>query len=150
MAHEYAVPVYNEENLRENFTSVEFTTSARFFFEVLMLTLRRETISYGIRKKKEEQREEKELEFRIHMLERNLTDTIDDDIIEQLETKRKQLEKLREKRLKGNIVRPRAIWREYSEKPSKYVLSLEKRRYESKRIPCIKTKRESKETRKIL
>ena len=51
--------------------------------------------------------------------------------------KKKNFEQLREKRLRGSLVRSRAIWRENSEKPSKYFLTLE-RRYLSKRISSIK------------
>ena len=139
VALEYAVPVYNEHYVRDHFTSIEPMISSRFFFEVLMLTIRRETISFGIRQKKEDQKEVKQLECSISELESKLSVTGSEDIRDQLDATKKQLEQLREEKLKGSIVRSRAVWRENAEKPSKYFLTLEKRRYASKRISCIRT-----------
>ena len=136
---EYAVPIYRDDYVKENLTSVEFTISSSLFFEMLMLTLRRETVTFGIKKSKEERKQEKQLENIIGELENKVNEIGSREINDQLEGKKKALERLREKKIIGSIVRSRAIWRENSEKPSKYFLTLEKRRYESKRISCIKT-----------
>ena len=138
-ALEYALPVYREEYVKENPAQAELTISASLFFEVLMLTIRRETVSFGIKKKKLEREQERELETEIGELEKELDEKGYRKICDQLQKAKEQLEKIREKRLTGSLVRSRAIWRENSEKPSKYFLTLEKRRYDSRRIPAIKT-----------
>ena len=50
--YEYALPVYREEYVMENPSRVELSISVSLFFEVFMLTIRRETISFAIKKKK--------------------------------------------------------------------------------------------------
>ena len=104
-----------------------------------MLTLRRETVSFGIKRKKEERRQERQLEEIIQELENKVDEISSRELIDQLNRKKTELEKIRENKLKGSLVRSRAIWRENSEKPSRYFLTLEKRSYDSKRIPCITT-----------
>ena len=101
--------------------------------------LRRETVSFGIRKKKEERKEEIKLESDISMLEIKNDELGTSEISDELHRKKTELELIRGKKLRGSLVRSRAIWREHSEKPSKYFLTLEKRRYESKRISGIRT-----------
>ena len=136
---EYALPIYEREFVIKNHTQVELTISSSLFFEVLMLTLRRETVSFGIQKKKEERRLETQLEISISEMERMVDETGSQDISNELQRSKKKLEQIREKKLRGSLVRSRSLWRENSEKPSKYFLTLEKRRYESKRIPCLRT-----------
>ena len=115
-ALEYALPVYREEYVKENPAQAELTISASLFFEVLMLTIRRETVSFGIKKKKLEREQERELETEIGELEKELDEKGYRKICDQLQKAKEQLEKIREKRLTGSLVRSRAIWRENSEK----------------------------------
>ena len=136
---EYAIPLYREEYILKNPTYVEMTISASLFYEILMLTIRRETISFGIRKKKEERKVETQLEKIISEMENTISDKGTEVIYQELQSKKKELEQIRETRLEGSVVRSRALWRRGSEKPSKYFLALEKRRYESKQIPQIQT-----------
>ena len=136
---EYAVPIYRDEYIENNQTKVQLTISSTLFFEVLLLTLRRETVSFGIRKKEGERKDERKLESDIRMLEIKNDGLGRREISDELHRKKTELERIRENKLRGSLVRSRAIWREYSEKPSKYFLTLEKRRYESKRISCIRT-----------
>ena len=56
---------------------------------------------------------------------------------EQLLTAKSQLEKIREKRIKGSMIRSRAQLSQDWEKPSKYFLNLEKRNYINKSIPSL-------------
>ena len=136
---EYAIPIYREEYVNGNPARVELTISSSLFFEVLMLTLRRETVSFGIRKKKMEKEQEIQLESAISQMGKKLDEIGTQEISDQLHRMKNEFEEIREKRLRGSLVRSRAIWRENAEKPSKYFLTLEKRRYESKMIPCIRT-----------
>ena len=136
---EYALPIYREEYIKHNPTEVQLNISSSLFLEVLLLTLRRETVSFGIRKKQQERKDERNLESEIIDLERKNDELGSREISDELQQKKKELEVIREKMLRGCLVRSRAMWRESSEKPSKYFLTLEKRRYESKRISCIRT-----------
>ena len=68
---EYAIPIYREEYVNGNPARVELTISSSLFFEVLMLTLRRETVSFGIRKKKMEKEQEIQLESAISQMEKS-------------------------------------------------------------------------------
>ena len=104
-----------------------------------MLVIRRETISFGIKKKREERNQEEQLTKMISQLEKEADGTGSQEISDEVERKKKELQELRDKKLQGSLVRARAVWREQAEKPSKYFLTLEKRRYESKRISSIKT-----------
>ena len=46
-----------------------------------------------------------------------------------------ELEKIRDHKFMGNIIRSRAKWMDEWEKPTKYFLNLEKRHYKNKTIP---------------
>ena len=56
---------------------------------------------------------------------------------ETMQEKQRELNKLREKRLEGTMVRARARWIEQGEKPSKYFCNLENRNFVSKRIATL-------------
>ena len=116
---EYAVPVYSYDYIAENPAYVELKISSSLFFEVLIMVIRRETISFGIKKKREERNQEKSLMNIICQLEKEADETGIQEIGDEVERKKKELEKIREKRLQGSLVRARAIWREQAEKPSK-------------------------------
>ena len=51
--------------------------------------------------------------------------------------KKEDLQRIREKRLHGILIRSRARWIEQGEKPSKYFCSLESRNFVSKRMSSI-------------
>ena len=104
-----------------------------------MLTIRRETVTFGIRKRKKEREQEIQLQIEITEIEKKLDELGTQEISQKLHRKKEELEEIREKRLRGSLVRSRAIWRGNAEKPSKYFLTLEKRGYESKMIPCIRS-----------
>ena len=54
--------------------------------------------------------------------------------LEQLETKKHELEELRKEKFKGYYVRSRAKWIEEGEKPTKYFCNMESRNCHSKLI----------------
>ena len=140
---DYALPVYLPEYLVscitcEGLSNVQFTISDFLLFEVLILNIRTETITYSIRKSKRKiRREEDTLNTSIERLEQEMSNNPDTDIAEQLSENRRKLESIREIRLRGSIQRSRVRWFEEGEKSSKYFLNLEKRNYTSKLIPCL-------------
>ena len=85
---EYAIPIYRTDYVIENPSRVELTISASLFFEVLMLTLRRETVSFGIKRKKEERRQERQLQEIIQELENKVDEISSRELIDQLNGKK--------------------------------------------------------------
>ena len=76
---------------------------------------------------------EKQLEDEIKLLEEHINNMN----LEQLETKKHELEELWKEKLKGHYVRSRAKWIEEGEKPTKYFYNIESRNYHSKLITKI-------------
>ena len=129
----YALPVYHPHFLNNiNDSIINFTISDSDFLEILLLQIRGETIRYSSVSKKNMCIREKNLRKEIE----NLENSNSDDSIE-LETKKKELETIRNKKLSGTLVRARAQWLAEGEKPSKYFCSLEKFFYTEKTIKKI-------------
>ena len=63
--------------------------------------------------------------------------TVTENSIENLETKKHELESLRNEKMKGKLVRSRAQWVDEGEKPTKYLCGLESKNYTSKIIPKV-------------
>ena len=130
---QYALPVYNQDNLNEiDNMELQFDINDQLFFEVLLMEIRGKTISYSSHKKRTDEKQEKDLNKEIRNLE-NLNNLTRDNVFE-LEQKKLLLQELREKKIKGMIVRSRLQWLNHGEKPSRYFCSLEKRHYNSKRM----------------
>ena len=141
---DYALPVYDPEFAKsvigsERFMDLEFTISDALLFEVLVLNIRTETITYSIRKRKQLIREEQALNRAIEQLEQRMSSSPSAETAGQLTEKQKLLEEHREVRMRGNITRSRVKWFEEAERSTKYFLNLEKRNYVNKLIPCIET-----------
>ena len=83
--------------------------------------------------KKQKIQREKFLSEEINRLEQSLNE----DTINLLNTKKNELENIRKERLKGAFIRSRAKWIEEGEKPSKYFCHLESRNFTNKLIPKI-------------
>ena len=130
---QYAVPIYNMENIKNiNDEELQFLINDQLFFEVLLLEIRGKTIAYASYKKKQNEKEEKELQIDISQMENktNLTQ----EQIENLEYKKILLQEYREKKIRGMIVRSRLQWLEDGEKPSRYFCNLENRNFSSKKM----------------
>ena len=131
---QYAVPVYNFDNI-ENISNMEigFTINDQLFLETLLMEIRGKTISYSSYIKKQKIQRENLLSEEINRLEQ----TLNEDTINLLNTKKNELENIRKERLKGAFIRSRAKWIEEGEKPSKYFCHLESRNFTNKLIPKI-------------
>ena len=105
---EYSLAVYRLEYVEKNPNLVQFTIEPSLFFETLIMIIRRETVSFGIKKKRVEREKEKGILDRIGELQKKLDDSEKEEVMENLQQLEAELEKLREHKLNGSIVRSRA------------------------------------------
>ena len=89
-------------------------------------------MGYSVKKKKQDNDEEKKLENEITQLENNQNKN-DEDMI-MLSLKKNALQTLREKKVEGIILRSKARWASQGEKVTKYFCNLEKRHFVSKQM----------------
>ena len=131
---QYAVPIYNLENLHEiSNDQIQFTINDQLFLETLLMELRGKSISYSSFIKKENETQEKEIERKIEEIEHNLTpgnSVAIDELKDHLQT-------LRKHKMHGHLIRSRAKIIEEDEKPTKYFCNLETHNYANKIIPKI-------------
>ena len=144
-AMQYALPVYKKEYLEKSFgkeesLKVRYCISDALLYETIILNIRTETITYGINKKKQRQREERRLMTEINELEVRCSEQPTNLLVEELCRKQEELVEVRRPLIEGLIVRSRAKWYEKAEKSSSYFLNLEKRNYTSKIIPALKNR----------
>ena len=133
----YACPVYSELYMTtlESRENIQMVISDVLFLEVLLLKIRSNTISYSIRKKKQNTERQKSILSEIDILEalpNPSRDELDDIAKKQLE-----LQTMRASENEGRIIRSRARWYEEGEKSSGYFLKLEKRNYAGNLMPCL-------------
>ena len=121
----------NIDNIKNE--DLHLTINDQLFFEVLLMEIRGKTISYSTFKKKEENIREKNLIHDIEILENDITN----NNIDTLESKKSELELLRQSKLDGMLIRSKAQYIEEGEKNSTYFSSLEKRNYIEKSIVLI-------------
>ncbi|KAK3093924.1 hypothetical protein FSP39_021885 [Pinctada imbricata] len=129
---QYAVPVYlfdNVVNIPDD--EIQFVINDQLFLETLLMEIRGKSISYSSYIKKK--RLENKLMEEIALLENSEQEQTIDDLI----SKQKELEDMRKEKLKGAFIRSRAKWVEEGEKPSKYFCHLESRNFTNKLIPKI-------------
>ena len=112
---------------------IQFSIDDGNFLEILLLRARGETIKFASKQKKFDKEHEKKLKHEIRILEGN-----SDSNLDTLLGKKKELEQVREKLMRGIAIRSRAQWLSEGEKPTKYFCSLEKFNYIDKTIKCIK------------
>ena len=99
-----------------------------------MLEIRSKTVAFSSALNKKEKDIVKKIEEEINKLDK--LDSVGN--FEVLQQKQGELNKIREKRLEGTMIRARARWIEEGEKPSSYFCSLENRNFVSKRIVSLK------------
>ena len=100
---------------------------------MLLLESRSKSIAFSSAIRKNDLNVEKTLEAEIKHLE----NTDPENNFEHLKIKKDELQTLREKKLKGTLIRSRAKWVDQGEKASKYFCSLENRNFVSKRMSSI-------------
>ena len=102
----------------------------QLFLDTLLMEIRGESISYASFKNKQRNNKESVLMKQIEELENNM----DDDNAEQLEILKTELYDIRNDKLKGDMIRPKAQYIDQGEKPTTYFCGLEKHNYTSKII----------------
>lgn len=131
---QYASEVQNSNQSIKDIPAkdIVFEISDQLFFEVLLMEIRGKTISYSSYLKKQADKTQENLIKDIDRLEcsQNINN-------EELESKRKQLEDFRKKKLEGVKVRSKAKWIEEGEKVTNYFCSLENRNFVSKCMPNL-------------
>ena len=131
---QYAVPVYNLEKMNEvPNDQLTVSISDQLFFEVLLMEIRGDTISYACYKKKKDNETEEMLTKQLIDLESEVTE---EDLTE-IENLKNQLEELRKKKMEGMAIRSRARWVKDGEKASKYFCNLENRNYLDKALGVL-------------
>ena len=132
----YAVPLYNLDFLKNNFTNIEMIIDHDLFLETLLLRIRGETIKFATTQKKKSSKVEKQLISDIEFLEAQDPNYTANSTL--LLDKRAELESIKSNKLKGQLVRSRLQWLEDGEKPSKYFLNLEKKNFIEKTIRKVR------------
>ena len=127
------VHMYAQEGQDPNNFDVPFNISDQLFFETLKMEIRKISITYSSKLKRERENNEKNLVQRIETMEKDLVDMNKSDV-ENLEKLKNSLETIRQSKMKGIILRSKVQWVEEGEKPTKYFASLERKNYTCKLI----------------
>ena len=134
---QYALPVYNREEIDSiDDNTIEFLIDDALFFDTLLMEIRGKTIAYSSYKKKEKDKEERDLIKEIEDIEKQIKDDSDVDL---LEVKKEQLRSIRKTKIDGMIIRSRAQWSLEGERNSRYFCNLEKRHYTDKNMSTLET-----------
>ena len=132
----YAVSPYDPNNI-ETISNEMYQSSINphLFFEMLLLDIRNKSIAFSTAMKRKENIELRTLNSDIERLERmgHMQN------IEQIEKKKDELLKIREKRMEGVMIRAKVRWIEDGEKPTNYFCNLENRNFTSKIMKSIIT-----------
>ena len=133
VVEEYAALPYTREQLSKiPKCDIQFVISDQLFLDVLLMKIRSKTISYAAMKKRLDEKKEKDLENSIQSLEAKIVLTENEK--RKLEQDKLELVAIRDKRMKGVLLRSRARWIADGEKITKYFCRLEKRNYISKQM----------------
>ena len=132
----YAVPIYNLDYLMNNQDTIELIIEKDMFLEMLFMRIRGETIKFATTLKKENKIREKILLEDIDHLERIQDETGTNSKL--MEDKKLELQKLREKRINGQMVRSHLQWLDQGEKPTNFFCKLETKNFVDKTIKKYK------------
>ena len=139
-------------NSIQNIVDINRDANDNTKWEIIKGTVRNESIKFASKIKKDMDKNETKLKTEIDKLENDISnDTDNNEILESLEEKKKQLEEINEKRTEGIIIRAKADWVEGAEKNTSYFAKLEKYNAEKKNISkLIKNNVELVKTKDIL
>ena len=130
---EYAATPYSPEDIiKIPKSEVQFVVSDQTFLDTLLMKIRSKTISYAVMKKRRDTEKEKMLDEYIGVLEGKSLLSMEERV--ELEKCKQDLVELREKRMRGVLLRSRARWVAEGERITRYFCSLEKRNYISKHM----------------
>ena len=112
-----------------------FNISDQLFFETLKMEIRKVTISYSSKKKRNREKREVEICDQLEKLDINHTTNSEHLLRKQILSD--ELVELRKEKIKGMMLRSKIQWFEEGEKPTKFFASIEKRNYVNKVINKI-------------
>ncbi len=107
-------------------------------WETIKCVVRGDSIRYSVKKAKERNKLQNNLERQIVDLELQYSQNLDPSVLTALEAKRRDLEAIYSHRAKGAMVRSKARWVEEGERNSRYFFNLEKRHSAKKCISKLK------------
>jgi hypothetical protein len=113
----------------ENLFEARFNIDDQLLWETFKLIIRDRTISYSSFKKKERDKRENDLENTLHKLQLG-----QENNTQELNRVESELNKLREDKIMGIIMRTKAKWSVDGERSTKYFCNLEKRHFTEKVI----------------
>ena len=131
----YALPVYNIEYIRNMDKKLIFNIDPDEFLEMIYLRVRGETIKFASHLKNVNTKIEKKLIKEIENMESQENTNVNSEI---LSCRKQQLEKIREEKIQGQIVRSRMQWLSEGERPSKFFCKLENKNFIGKIIKKLK------------
>ncbi|MCU7801037.1 MAG: reverse transcriptase family protein, partial [gamma proteobacterium symbiont of Lucinoma myriamae] len=114
-------------------SELTLSISDQLFYDVLLMEIRGKTISYASFKKRQGENKETKLMEEIEKIEKHLN--INHEL---LDSKRKELYEIRQKKLEGVKMRSKAKWIDDGEKVTKYFCNLENRNFVSKCMNSLK------------
>ena len=121
-----------QDYLKNTFTNFAMVIDHDLFLEMLLLRIRGKTIKFATAQKKNLTKVENQLISDIEILEAQEPNSTANSTL--ILDKRAELESIRSKKLKGQIVRSRLQWLQDGEKPSKYLSNLENKNFIEKTI----------------
>ena len=129
----YAAFPYDRGKINEIDNEIfETVINPQLFLDMLLLELRGKSIAFSAAIRKKERENEEKIENLINQLEKSFETNS-----EKIQELKEELREMREKKLKGVLIRSRARWIEQGEKASKYFCSLENRNFVSKRMTSL-------------
>ena len=141
--HLYAATPYSQDSISDIHASeLDLIIDDQLFFEMLLLEIRGQSISYSVKCKKNRLDNERVLIEKVKELECELLKSQNEannankitNILSALKECNQELENLRNQQLNGTLIRSKARWIEEGDKPTKYFLNLEKRNFVNKQM----------------
>ena len=134
--------VLNEYNLESSdiepdFEDSTFSINYQLLWEMIKLKIKRMTISHISYKKKESDKQEREIEKSIQKKTEDYERSRDENFQFEIDILQSKLQSIRKIKIRGIVTRAKAKWRTEGEKCSRYFCNLEKRHYTEKIIPKL-------------
>ena len=132
--------VVNDNLLKEmtkiediDYEKINFSIDYDMLWEMIKMEIRSKSISYAVFKKRERESTEAEIENKIN----NMNIQVNQELNVEREALIRELEDIRNTKVRGAIIRSKSQWMEDGEKSSKFFFGLEKRNFLSKTLTNI-------------
>ena len=135
----YAATPYNPDYIETISHGFDIMIGAPLFWETILVTLRGKIITYAAKRKRNQNLAKKKLVEDIETLDAKInTGNGSPTEMNKLHELNENLIRIRKEELNGALIRSRANWLEYGERPSKFFLNLENKNKVNKNISEIK------------